>query len=80
MKTNSIMDFTKFEMGKTQMNKIAGGATTEQLIAAAWALTPPGGSSTWTNDGNGCFDGNIVHPKEFDYLDVLITGGKLCEY
>ena len=79
MKTNSITDFTKFEMGKSQMNEIAGGATTEQLIAAIWALTPTGGSSTWTNNGNGCFDGVITFPDRYDHLTV-ISEMTLCEY
>ena len=64
---------------KEEMNNLVGGERTlEELIAVAWALTPDGGSSTWKNDGNGCFDGNIVHPKEYDNMNV-ITGGKLCE-
>jgi len=80
MKTNLIKDFTKFEIEKTELNKIVGGAaTTEQLIAAVWGLTPDGGSSTWTSDGKGCFDGVITHPARYDNINV-ITEGKLCEY
>ena len=71
MKPNSIANFTKFEVGKTEMSKFFGGMTTEELIALAWAATPDGGSSTWTNEGDH-FSGDITWPGGGSYSGANI--------
>ena len=72
------MDFSKLEMGKTQMNKIVGGNATEELIQKMWDVTPEGGSSTWTNNDDGCFDGVIKYPNGWEMYDIQICKCPSC--
>ncbi len=72
MKMKSIMKLTKCKMEKSQMNKIVGGLTTQELVDFAWNMTPEGGSSTWTNDGDGCFSGDVVSSKGTHYMTFTV--------
>jgi hypothetical protein len=48
------------ELNAQEVQETEGGMTVEQLIWAAWANTPNGGSSLWVNDGSGTFLGKYL--------------------
>jgi len=63
MKTNSITDFAKFELGKTQLDKIAGGKNVEEKFNSGTGIGMAGKTVT---EYVICYeDGSFSHTYEY---------------
>jgi hypothetical protein len=49
-------------LGKNEMKQVVGGDITA-LVEQMLEQTPAGGSSTWTNRNDGCFNGTAYYPE-----------------